>query len=72
MTPRLPILKPRKVITVLERNGFRRIKKSSGHARFKHPDGRWAEVPVHGKFDIAKGVLNRILESSEKQIDEFL
>lgn len=71
MKEKIPVLKPEKIIRVLERNGFERQKKSSGHADFKHPDGRWAKVPVHGMFDVGKGLLRRILKTSKKSISEF-
>jgi predicted RNA binding protein YcfA (HicA-like mRNA interferase family) len=72
MTPKLPILRPDKIIRVLKRNGLVRIKRSSGHAEFRHPDGRWAKVPVHGQMDVGRGLFSRILKSSRKKVNEFL
>ena len=72
MSKKIPILKPEKIIRVLKRNGFKRIKRSSGHAYFHHDDGRWVPVPVHGQRDIGKGLFKKILKSSKKQIKEFL
>lgn len=72
MTPRLPILRPDKIIRVLIHNGFKRIKKSSGHADFQHTNGRWTKVPVHGQMDVGRGLLAKILKSSKKKVKEFL
>ena len=72
MSKKIPILKPEKIIRVLKRNGFKRKKRSSGHAVFHHDDGRYVSVPVHGKRDIGKGLFDKILNSSKKQIKEFL
>jgi predicted RNA binding protein YcfA (HicA-like mRNA interferase family) len=72
MTPKLPILSARIIMNVLERNGFQRKKKGSGHARYCHKDGRRVTVPFHGKMDIGKGLMVKILKASHKQIVEFL
>ncbi len=58
----LPILKPRELIRVLERMGFRPLRKSRGsHRQFEHPDGRRTTVPVHKGRDIGPGLLRKIL-----------
>lgn len=68
----IPILRPQKIISVLESNGFQRKKSSGGHAVYKHPDSRRVDVPIHGKRDIGKGLFSKMLKSSRKGLKEFL
>lgn len=57
----LPILKPDKLIRIIERKGFVKVRQSGSHAIFKHSDGRWTSVPIHRKT-IGKGLLRKILK----------
>jgi predicted RNA binding protein YcfA (HicA-like mRNA interferase family) len=52
MTPRLPQLSSREIIRLLERHGFSLERQSGSHAVYRHPDGRWTTVPIHGKRSI--------------------
>lgn len=56
----LPILKPTKLIKIVERQGFIKDRQSGSHAIFAHPDGRWTTIPIHRKT-IGKGLLRKIL-----------
>jgi predicted RNA binding protein YcfA (HicA-like mRNA interferase family) len=68
----VPILKPREVIRVLERLGFRLLRKSKGsHWQFEHEDGRRTTVPVHKGQDIGPGLLRKILRDIEIDPREF-
>ncbi|MBI3029391.1 MAG: type II toxin-antitoxin system HicA family toxin [Candidatus Rokubacteria bacterium] len=64
MTPRLPQLSARDIIPILERRGFTLERQSGSHAVYRHPDGRWTTVPIHGKRDIGRGLLRRILKDA--------
>jgi len=63
--------KPEDVIKNLEKLGFKRIRQSSSHAIFYHPDGRWTTVPIHKGKDIAKGTLHKILKDVGLSYEEF-
>jgi len=67
MSPgRLPMVKPRELIRVLEGMGFRLLRKSGGsHWQYEHPDGRRTTVPVHKGRDIGPGLLRKILRDIE-------
>lgn len=67
MTPgRLPVVRPRELIRVLEGLGFRLLRKSKGsHWQFEHPDGRRTTVPVHQGRDLGPGLLRKILRDIE-------
>jgi len=64
MTPRLPQLSAHEVIRLLKRNGFLLERQGGSHAIYRHPDGRRATVPVHGKRDLGRGLLRRILKDA--------
>lgn len=69
---KLPILKPEELISVLEKMGFSRTKKSKGsHFRYRHPDGRKTTVPVHKGKDIRRGLLRKILRDVETSVEEL-
>lgn len=72
MTGRLPSVKTRQVIRVLEKLGFIPIRQKGSHIFFKHPDGRYALVPYHSNEDIGRGLLRQILKEIRISPDEFL
>ena len=57
----LPILKSEKIIRLIQKKGFIKVRQSGSHAIFKHPDGRWTSVPIHRKT-VGKGLLSKILQ----------
>lgn len=63
--------KPDKVVKVLERLGFKRIRQSGSHAVFYHKDGRWTTVPIHKGKDVARGTLHKILKDIGISTKEF-
>ena len=66
---RLPALKSRELIRVLQRLGFHLLRKSKGsHWQFEHPDGRRTTVPVHKSRDVGPGLLRKILRDIEMKI----
>ena len=60
MSGRLPVLKPREVIAMLEAQGFSEIRQRGSHKQFRHRDGRGTTVPVHAGRDISPSLLRRI------------
>jgi len=69
---KLPILKPEKLIKLLEKIGFSCTRKSKGsHFRYKHPDGRKTTVPVHKGKDISRGLLRKILRDIDISVEEL-
>jgi len=71
MKGRLPMLKARDVMRVLEKFGFRGFRQVGPHIFFKHPDGRTTLVPRHGGEDIGRGLLRQILREIEVTPGEF-
>jgi predicted RNA binding protein YcfA (HicA-like mRNA interferase family) len=67
-----PILKPRQIIALLGRLGFREVRQRGSHKQFRHPDGRSTTVPVHAARDISPILLRHIVRDIGLTVDEFL
>jgi predicted RNA binding protein YcfA (HicA-like mRNA interferase family) len=57
---RLPVLKPREVVALLEARGFVEVRQRGAHKQFRHPDGRATTVPFHKGRDISPVLLRKI------------
>jgi predicted RNA binding protein YcfA (HicA-like mRNA interferase family) len=70
---KLPALKPREVIRILERAGYQVDRVKGSHYIMRHPQrpGR-IPVPFHGGRDIKMAVLRSIVEQSGLTEEEFL
>jgi len=70
--PKLPVLKPRKVITALRKVGFEIDHHTGGHAilyKAGHPNP--VTIPVHAK-DIKLGTLQSIIDQAGLTREQFL
>ncbi len=56
----LPVLKPKEIISILDRLGFKEIRQKGSHKQFRHIDGRGTTVPFHGGRDISPILLKGI------------
>lgn len=68
---RLPALKPREVVRIVERAGFVFSHQKGSHRKFRHPSGRTTIVPLHNR-DIKRGLLKRIIKDTGLSEEEFL
>ena len=69
--PKLPILKPREVVSILNHLGFAEIRQRGSHKQFRHPDGRVTTVPFHAGRDISPSLLRKIIEDIRLTPEEF-
>ena len=69
---RIPVLKPREVIAILESLGFVEIRQRGSHKQFRHQDGRNTTVPVHQGRDVSPILLRQIAKDIGLAIDDFL
>ena len=69
---RLPRLKGKEVVRILERVGFKVVRTRGSHVFLKHSDGRVTTVPVHSGETIGPGLLRSILRDIEMSLEEFL
>ena len=70
--PRLPVLKPREVESILQALGFRLVRQRGSHKQYRHPDGRGTTVPFHSARDIAPFLLRQIIKDIRLTDEEFL
>ncbi|HLB29429.1 MAG TPA: type II toxin-antitoxin system HicA family toxin [Dehalococcoidia bacterium] len=70
--PKLPILRPRQVITALKRDGWYEVKGRGGHRQLKHPTkpGR-VTLPVHGDRPLRRDIIASILHQAGLTADEL-
>jgi predicted RNA binding protein YcfA (HicA-like mRNA interferase family) len=68
---RLPVLKPREVVRVLEKLGFVEVRQRGSHAQYRHADGRCTTVPFHGSRDVSPLLLKQIIKDIRITSEEF-
>jgi len=69
--PRPPRLRGREVLAALRRAGFVVLRVKVSHHFLQHPDGRRTVIPIHSGEIIGPGLLNKILEDVEVEVEEF-
>ena len=69
---RAPILKPREVISKLEKLGFKEVRQRGSHRQYRHLDGRGTTVPVHKGKDISPILLQQIVKDIKLTMIDFL
>lgn len=71
---RLPSLKPRQVMRVLERAGFVVVRVKGSHHIMAHKDDsrRFANVAFHTGRDLPRGTLMSIIKQAGLSLDEFI
>jgi predicted RNA binding protein YcfA (HicA-like mRNA interferase family) len=68
---RLPVLKPREVVRVLEKLGFVKVRQRGSHKQYRHADGRCTTVPFHGSRDVSPLLLKQIIKDTRITPEEF-
>jgi predicted RNA binding protein YcfA (HicA-like mRNA interferase family) len=69
---KVPVLKPREVVRILERMGFVEVRQRGSHKQFSHEDGRFTTVPMHQGRDISPFLLRKIAEDVKVTVEELL
>jgi predicted RNA binding protein YcfA (HicA-like mRNA interferase family) len=69
---KLPTLKPREVVALLESLGFGEVRQKGAHKQFRHPDGRGTTVPFHAGRDISPTLLRKIAKDIGPTAEQFL
>ena len=70
--PRLPTIDAQKLMKILRKLEFQKIRQEGSHIFFKHPDGRTTVVPFHQGKDIGRGLLRSILNNIKISPKDFL
>ena len=60
--PKLPQIKARDLVKVVEKLGFAFRDQSGSHAVYTHPDGTRTTVSIHPKDTIGIGLLTKIIK----------
>jgi predicted RNA binding protein YcfA (HicA-like mRNA interferase family) len=72
VSPRLPAVRPRQLIRVLQKKGWVQVRTKGSHRYFSHPDHQnLISVPVH-PGDLKRGLLAGILKDAGISREEFL
>jgi predicted RNA binding protein YcfA (HicA-like mRNA interferase family) len=69
---KLKPLPSKRVIQILKRLGFEKVRQRGSHVFFRHPDGRTTIVPIHKGEDIGRGLLQEIIRDTKLTREEFL
>ena len=72
MVPKVPVLKPREIIKILENLGFQEVRQRGSHKQFRHADGRCTTVPHHPGRDISPILLKQIAKDINLTVEELL
>jgi predicted RNA binding protein YcfA (HicA-like mRNA interferase family) len=67
---KLPVLRPRQVITALEKAGFRQVRQRGSHVQFKRGN-LLVTLPNH-PGDLNPQVLHSIIRQAQMTTEEFL
>ena len=68
--PKLPAIKPKQVIKVLEKAGFEFVRQKGSH-RIYIKNNLAVTIPTHNK-DLKKGTLKSIIQQAELTVGEFV
>lgn len=69
---KIPVLKPKEVVRILENLGFVEVRQKGSHKQFRHEDGRGTTVPFHQGRDISPSLLRKIASDINLTVEELL
>jgi predicted RNA binding protein YcfA (HicA-like mRNA interferase family) len=70
--PKIPVIKAKELIRILQKLGFNKYHQVGSHAQFKHSDGRRVTAPIHPGKDIGKKTLKGIIGDIDLTVEEFV
>lgn len=69
--PKLSPIRGKVLISILEKQGFKKIHQKGSHVRMEHSDGRKTSVPLHSGEKVGVGLLRKILRDVNVTRSEF-
>ena len=69
---KLPTLKPRELVALLQGLGFAEVRQKGSHKQFRHADGRGTTIPFHAGRDISPTLLRKIGKDIGLTADQLL
>ena len=70
--PKLPTIKTRQLVRVLNKLGFLLHHQTGSHAQFKNVNGERVTVPIHSGKDLNKKTLKGIIDSLNIKVEDFV
>jgi predicted RNA binding protein YcfA (HicA-like mRNA interferase family) len=70
--PKVPVLKPREVAAILERQGFVQVRQRGAHRQYRHPGGCYTTVAFHPGRDMSPILLRQIAKDIGLSVEELL
>lgn len=70
--PKLPVIRAKELIRILNKLGFFKFHQVGSHAQFKHPDGRRVTVPIHSGKEIGRKTLRGIIDDLDLTVEGFI
>lgn len=70
--PKLPVVRARELIRVLQKLGFYHYNQVGSHAQFKNSDGVKITVPIHGSKELGKKTVKGIIIDIGISVEEFI
>ena len=69
--PKLSPIGGPKLIKILMKEDFAKVRQKGSHVRLEHPDGRKTSVPVHSGENVGVGLLRKILRDVNLTPEQF-
>lgn len=70
--PRMPVVKSKELVRVLNRLGFIISNQVGSHAQFKHPDGRRVTISIHTGQEVKRKTFRGIIADLGITMEEFV
>lgn len=69
--PKLSPISSTKLIKILLKEGFIKVRQKGSHVRLEHSDGRKTSLPVHSGEGVGVGLLRKILRDVNLTPEQF-
>lgn len=69
--PKLSPIRGVKLVKILTKLGFDKVRQKGSHVRLEHSDGRKTTVPIHSGELVGKGLLRKILRDVNLNPEDF-
>jgi predicted RNA binding protein YcfA (HicA-like mRNA interferase family) len=64
--------KAKDLMKIAGKLGFKKVRQKGSHAIWKHLDGRWTTIPIHGNSEIGGWLFHEILKQLGISEEDFL
>jgi len=69
--PKLSPFSSRKLVKILVKEGFLKVRQRGSHLRLEHSDGRKTTIPMHSGEKIGKGLLAKIVKDTNLPVEKL-